>query len=70
MLDAQRLDRADGDVHAAGNPHIQTDPRNITLVAELLARRLAELDPANAATYRARRRTSRRAGRAPSRWEN
>jgi zinc/manganese transport system substrate-binding protein len=50
----ERLDRADGDVHAAGNPHIQTDPRNIALVAEALARRLAELDPANAATYQAR----------------
>jgi zinc/manganese transport system substrate-binding protein len=50
----ERLDRADGDVHAAGNPHIQTDPRNITLVAEALARRLAELDPANAAAYQAR----------------
>ncbi len=49
-----RLDRADGDVHAAGNPHIQTDPRNIALVAKPLARRLAELDPANAATYQAR----------------
>jgi len=49
-----RLDRADGDVHAAGNPHIQTDPRNIALVAEPLARRLAELDPANAATYQSR----------------
>ena len=49
-----RLDRADGDVHAAGNPHIQTDPRNIALVAEPLARRLAELDPANAAVYQAR----------------
>jgi zinc/manganese transport system substrate-binding protein len=50
----ERLDRADGDVHAAGNPHIQTDPRNIALVAEPLARRLAELDPGNAATYQAR----------------
>jgi zinc/manganese transport system substrate-binding protein len=49
-----QLDRAQGDVHAAGNPHIQTDPRNIALVAEPLARRLAELDPANAATYQAR----------------
>ena len=28
-----QLDRAQGDVHAAGNPHIQTDPRNIALVA-------------------------------------
>jgi len=50
----ERLDRADGDVHAAGNPHIQTDPRNIALVAEPLARRLAELDPANAQAYQAR----------------
>jgi zinc/manganese transport system substrate-binding protein len=49
-----RLDRADGDVHALGNPHIQTDPRNIALVAEPLARRLDELDPANAASYQAR----------------
>jgi zinc/manganese transport system substrate-binding protein len=49
-----RLDRADGDVHAAGNPHLQTDPRNILRVAEALAARLAELDPAGAADYRAR----------------
>lgn len=28
-----RLDRADGDVHPAGNPHIQLDPRNIARVA-------------------------------------
>jgi zinc/manganese transport system substrate-binding protein len=49
-----RLDRADGDVHAAGNPHIQTDPRNIALVAVPLAQRLAELDPPNAAAYQAR----------------
>ncbi len=28
-----QLDRSQGDVHAAGNPHIQTDPRNIALVA-------------------------------------
>jgi len=31
-----RLDRADGDVHAEGNPHIQTDPRNIATVAQAL----------------------------------
>lgn len=46
-----RLDRADGDVHAAGNPHIHTDPRNIALVAQALAARLAQVDAANAATY-------------------
>ena len=49
-----RLDRADGDVHPGGNPHIQTDPRNILRVAAPLSARLAELDPANAATYAAR----------------
>src|SRR5450631_3490969 len=49
-----RLDRADGDVHPAGNPHIQTDPRNILKVAGPLAARLAELDPPNATFYRAR----------------
>lgn len=48
------LDRSAGDVHASGNPHIQTDPRNIARVGEALARRMAELDPAQAAHYRAR----------------
>ena len=54
MLDLPaRLDRADGDVHAAGNPHIQTDPRNMLAVGEALAARLAQVDPANASTFRA-----------------
>jgi len=48
------LDRSQGDVHAAGNPHIQTDPRNIARVGAALAQRLAEIDPANAAGYQAR----------------
>ena len=51
---AARLDRSEGDVHPGGNPHIQTDPRNIARVAGPLAARLAELDPANAAYYQAR----------------
>ena len=45
------LDRALGDVHAAGNPHVQLDPHNIARVADGLARRLADLDPTNAARY-------------------
>lgn len=49
-----RLDRAEGDVHAAGNPHIHTDPRNIARVGAALGARLAEIDPAHAADYRAR----------------
>ena len=48
------LDRSQGDVHAAGNPHIQTDPRNIARVAQALGARLAEIDPAHAAEYRTR----------------
>ena len=49
-----RLDRAEGDVHPGGNPHIQTDPRNIGKVAAALSARLAELDAPNAAQYQAR----------------
>ncbi|OIQ98540.1 manganese ABC transporter substrate-binding lipoprotein precursor [mine drainage metagenome] len=49
-----RLDRADGDVHPGGNPHIQTDPRNIGKVGDALAQRLAEVDAPNAAFYQSR----------------
>lgn len=55
MLDKpDRIDRADGDVHPGGNPHIQTDAHNIARIATPLAARLAELDPANASAYQAR----------------
>jgi len=46
-----QLDRAQGDVHAAGNPHIQTDPRNIARVAAALGARLQQVDPAHAGDY-------------------
>ena len=49
-----RLDRSEGDVHASGNPHIQQNPHNIALVAAALSKRLAEIDPANAAHYQGR----------------
>ena len=49
-----RLDRSEGDVHPGGDPHIQTDPRNIARVATALAGRMAELDPHNAAHYQSR----------------
>ncbi|QID16293.1 zinc ABC transporter solute-binding protein [Nitrogeniibacter mangrovi] len=65
-----RLDRADGDVHPGGNPHIQTDPRNIAAVAGALAARLARVDPANAAFYQARAADfARRWQAAITRWE-
>ena len=65
-----RLDRADGDVHAAGNPHIQTDPRNILKVGEALAKRMGEVDAANAAAYAASFHTfAERWRSALTRWE-
>jgi zinc/manganese transport system substrate-binding protein len=48
------VDRALGDIHPYGNPHLQMDPRNIAKVAAALADRLAMLDGANAATYKQR----------------
>lgn len=47
------VDRAQGDVHAAGNPHIHLDPRNVLKVGDALSARMAELDPASAEAYRA-----------------
>jgi zinc/manganese transport system substrate-binding protein len=71
MLDKPTLiDRSQGDVHAAGNPHIQTDPRNIARVGAALAQRLAEVDPANAAAYQARWKAfSTRWDAAIARWQ-
>jgi zinc/manganese transport system substrate-binding protein len=65
-----RLDRAEGDVHPGGNPHIQTDPRNIARVAEPLAARFAQLDPDNAAFYQARHKAfAERWAAAVAKWE-
>lgn len=47
------LDRALGDIHAAGNPHVHTDPRRIATIAARLGERLAQIDPQHAAHYRA-----------------
>ncbi len=49
-----RADRAEGDVHPDGNPHIHLDPRNIARVGQALSERLAKVDPGNAAYYQAR----------------
>lgn len=45
------VDRAQGDVHPQGNPHVHLHPRNIARVAQALTERLAELDPGNAPAY-------------------
>lgn len=50
----QRLDRSQGDVHAAGNPHIHLDPERLLQIAEQLSQRLMQLDPANRPAYQQR----------------
>lgn len=49
-----KLDRAMGDIHPYGNPHIQLDPRNIAAVAKALSAKLAAIDPPGADSYAAR----------------
>ena len=48
-----KISRADGDVHPAGNPHVTLDPIRAGEIALLVAKRLGELDTANAAKYEA-----------------
>ncbi len=47
----ERLDRADGDVHADGNPHLHLNPENLLRVAQALSERLARIDPDNGDVY-------------------
>lgn len=57
LLDAgQAADRSHGDVHPAGNPHVNLDPARMATIAGALAERLAQLDAAHAAGYRDRAR--------------
>jgi zinc/manganese transport system substrate-binding protein len=46
-------DRALGDVHPAGNPHVDMDPVRMASIGGALADRLVLLDSTNARTYRA-----------------
>jgi zinc/manganese transport system substrate-binding protein len=65
-----RLDRAQGDVHPGGNPHVQLDPRNIAKIATAVTQRLQQLDPSNAAYYETRGKDFRaRWQQATARWE-
>lgn len=64
------VDRSQGDIHAGGNPHIQTDPRNMIPVSRAMAQRFAQLDPGNAQTYQARQAEfERRWNEALVRWQ-
>ena len=48
------VDRSQGDIHPAGNPHYLIDPRAGAAVARGIAQRLAQLDPSHAAAYQQR----------------
>jgi zinc/manganese transport system substrate-binding protein len=65
-----QLDRANGDVHPQGNPHVQMDPYRMLTIAKALDARLVALDAANAATYQQRLADfSARWNAAIKRWE-
>jgi zinc/manganese transport system substrate-binding protein len=64
------LDRAQGDIHPGGNPHIHLNPYNIQKVAVALAERMAQVDGREAAHYQARARDFlERWRQATARWE-
>lgn len=48
-----KLDRAQGDIHPGGNPHFLFDPRACAAIATAIGEKLASLDAAHAADYRA-----------------
>ena len=52
LQDGKPADRALGDVHPAGNPHVYFDPERMAVIARALAERLAALDPDHAETFR------------------
>ncbi|HET7754666.1 MAG TPA: metal ABC transporter substrate-binding protein [Anaeromyxobacteraceae bacterium] len=47
------VDRSQGDIHPGGNPHFLSDPRRAEQVAQAIAAKLSQLDPAGAAQYEA-----------------
>lgn len=48
------LDRAEGDVHGEGNPHVQLDPRRMLEIGKALSARLQQIDASNGAFYQQR----------------
>jgi len=51
-----QVDRAQGDVHPEGNPHVHLKPANISRIARVLGNRLAQLDAENQVGYAANTR--------------
>ena len=67
----RELDRAIGDIHPLGNPHVQLDPRNVAAVAKALTAKLIAIDPAGADYYSVRGADfTKRWGEAIVRWQS
>ncbi len=49
-----KVTRAEGDVHPEGNPHITLDPIRVGEIAQVIAKRLGELDGAHALVFKSR----------------
>lgn len=47
----ERIDRAEGDIHPQGNPHVHLNPHNIERIAKALTARLTQIDPTRSADY-------------------
>ncbi len=48
----QQLSRLMGDIHIYGNPHYWVNPENGRIIAQEIADKLSQIDPAHAAAYR------------------
>ena len=63
------VDRSQGDLHPAGNPHFLSDPRRVVQVARALSAKLTQLDSAGAPAYADRLAGfEHRLGEAEARW--
>lgn len=49
----QHADRSMGHVHPEGNPHVHLNPKNILILADVLADRLYQIDSGNVTAYEA-----------------
>jgi len=54
---AKQTDRAQGDVHPAGNPHVHLNPHNIERIAIALSERMSRIDAGEAPIYQANARS-------------
>ena len=64
------VDRAQGDVHPAGNPHLHLNPHNVERVASALIDRMSTIDAREAQNYRSRGEAFLKRWReATARWE-